>query len=108
MPTKVVDEDELRRLFNEGRYYERMRAGEFRTVIVREYRRRGGDRRVRNTKSQFVEYWDRSGNLVAPVHQDRRADGTLGGSGKPDPKRLVHEGVLYILHEGEDWDLPDW
>jgi hypothetical protein len=108
MPTRRVSEEELRRLFNEGRYYERMLAKEFRTEIVRENPRRRGDRRIRKTRSQIVEYWDEFGVRVAVVHQYRKSDGSLGASGRPDPKRLRHEGVEYVLDERENWDNPDW
>ena len=56
MRSKVVDEDELRKLFNEGRYYERMQAGEFRAQMIRHVLVRRGDRRIRNTFSQTVQY----------------------------------------------------
>jgi hypothetical protein len=95
-------------MFNEGRYYERMKNGEFRATILRERLVRRGDRRVRKTKSQTVEYLDRLGRRIAIVHQYRKHDGSLGGSGLPDPKILVHDGVRYILDQGEQWDLPEW
>jgi hypothetical protein len=33
---------------------------------------------------------------VVVVHQYLRKDGSLGGSGKPDPKKLFHKGKLYV------------
>lgn len=36
MRSRMVSEDEIRGLFNEGRYYERMKAGEFQARIVRQ------------------------------------------------------------------------
>lgn len=108
MRSQFVSEAELRRIFNENRYFERMQEGEFRSRIVKQTRRRGGDPRVRNAMSQTVEYWDRQGRRVALVHQYRMKDGRLGGSGKPDPKVVVHDDSIYFLEEGEDWDLPEW
>jgi hypothetical protein len=35
------------------------------------------------------------------VHQYLRPDGTLGASGLPDPKLVVHEGVVYKLARGQ-------
>ena len=49
------------------------------------------------TESQIVDYFDNSGLEVARVHQFLRPDGTLGASGKPDPKRIVVDGVTYRL-----------
>jgi hypothetical protein len=108
MRSQFVSEDELRRIFNEGQYYDRMLSGEFRAEIVSQNRRRRGDHRVRNTLSQTVEYWDKFGNRIARVHQYRKPDGSLGGSGRPDPKAVFHEGVLYMLDMRENWDLPGW
>jgi hypothetical protein len=108
MATKRVSEDELRKMFNEGRYYERTKNGELRTVIISRNPRRGGDRRVRNSESQIMDYFDRNGHRVARVHQYRMPDGSLGGSGKPDPKSIFHEGVFYTIDESEQWDLAKW
>jgi hypothetical protein len=104
MRSRVVDQEEIRKLFNEGRYYERMQAGEFRAQIIRQVLVRRGDRRIRNAFSQTVQYWDRFGNLVAVVHQYRKRDGSLGASGRPDPKFLRHEDVIYRPGLVEDWD----
>lgn len=108
MRSRRVSEDELRGMFNKGRYYERMRAGEFHAEIIRQAPVTRGDRRIRNAKSQFVEYRDTFGTLIARVHQYRMADGSLGASGRPDPKLLRHEGVLYRLEEEELWDIAVW
>jgi hypothetical protein len=52
------------------------------------------------TLSQIVIYIDASDLQVALVHQYLRPDGTLGGSGRPDPKKVLTDGVLYILELG--------
>ncbi len=49
------------------------------------------------TKSQLLAYYDHDGNKVAEAHQYLRTDGTIGASGKPDPKEILHEGVIYYL-----------
>ena len=51
------------------------------------------------TESQQVSYYDANGNEVARVHQYKRTDGTLGLSGRPDPKRLLQDGILYRLEK---------
>jgi len=49
------------------------------------------------TRSQLVVYVTPEGESVALVHQYRRIDGTLGASGKPDPKRLwVGDRMLMV------------
>jgi hypothetical protein len=37
------------------------------------------------------------GEKVAGVHQYLRPDGTIGLSGRPDPKEVYIDGVLYII-----------
>jgi hypothetical protein len=37
---------------------------------------------------------------VAVAHQYLRPDGTLGASGRPDPKAIFSEDVLYIIDPG--------
>jgi hypothetical protein len=44
----------------------------------------------------MVWYLDDQRNRLALVHEYRLPDGSLGGSGKPDPKRMYFEGeILY-------------
>ena len=88
---------ELRERINEGKYVERVSSGELSTRILRE----GHPSPPRAglpfcTRSQSIAYFDGKGDEVAMVHQYLRPDGTLGGSGRPDPKRLLVGGTLYI------------
>lgn len=108
MLVRRVSEQELRRIFNEGRYFERMLANEFDIKIVYDMPQRRGDRRIRGSRSQLVEYWDKSGDLIAVVHQYRMRDGSLGASGRPDLKRLRHENVLYFLEKNAPSDILEW
>jgi hypothetical protein len=56
------------------------------------------------THSQMISYRDPDNNEVARIHQYLRPDGSIGASGKPDPKRLLHDGTLYRLVKGERSD----
>lgn len=49
------------------------------------------------TRSQFIRYLDRGGQWVVEIHQYLRPDGTLGGSGKRDPKRLRIGNTIYAV-----------
>ena len=40
-----------------------------------------------------------AGSEVARVHQYLRKDGTLGASGRPDPKMIIEKGVAYRLRK---------
>ena len=48
------------------------------------------------TRSQAVGYFDADGRQVAVVHQYLRQDGSLGASGRPDPKWLLHDGEVLM------------
>lgn len=95
-PEDPVDEVEwvpphiIRKLFNDGQYYQKVLAHELTALLKRDSILRdppAGE--PPGTRSQIVIYYDRQRNPVAIVHQYLRPDGTLGGSGKPDPKRLI-------------------
>jgi hypothetical protein len=40
------------------------------------------------------------GQRVAFCHQFKNIDGSLGASGKPDPKAIIYEGIMYNIHSG--------
>ncbi len=48
------------------------------------------------TQRQMIRYLDPQGNPVVEVFQYLRADGTLGASGMPDPKRLWLNNEILI------------
>jgi len=48
-----------------------------------------------HTKSQYLLCFDRDGNNVLELHRFKNPDGTLAGSGKPDPKRISIKGITY-------------
>ncbi len=87
----------MRKIFNEERIWERAKSGEFSAITMKD---RHPSLTAANepycTRSQIVSYRDSSGNEVAKIHQYLRRDGTIGASGKPDPKRLFLNGTLYI------------
>jgi len=93
----------MRRRFNDGRYWERVQSGELRTE---EWDSRHPSLHNADepycTRSQMLSYFDQDSNEVARVHQYLRPDGTIGASGRPDPKRLLDGGVLYRLTKTRD------
>lgn len=85
--------DIIRGAFNAGNYWQRAESEEFIQVIEKEKHPFPPPRGEELCCwSQYVVYRTRDGRFVGGVHQYRRQDGTLGGSGKPDPKALIHEG----------------
>jgi len=97
-PVRYVSAAIIRQLFNEGKYWERALAGELVMHL-------GSDRVPRRlppgeppgTRSQIIYYYDAEGEPVAVVHQYLRPDGSLGASGRPDPKQLLIDGVRVIV-----------
>jgi hypothetical protein len=89
----------MRERFNRGKYWERMRQGEFTPVVIEQGNLEPGvaAKEPFGTVSQMISYRDANGNEVARVHQYLRPDGTVAGSGLPDPKRLFEDGTIYRL-----------
>lgn len=59
------------------------------------------------TRSQMISYRDASDKEIARVHQYLKPDGTLGASGRPDPKRLlINDDTLLRLVKAKDRQDP--
>ncbi len=96
----TVDAWELRCRFNKGRYWERLQANEF-NMRTKSKQANPAYRLGPGGLSQEVYYIHRTtGIQIARMHQLVKADGTLGGGGKPDPKELLIDSTLYHLHSG--------
>jgi hypothetical protein len=83
-------------MFNERKVWERAQTGELRERLHTEGHpspRRSGEPAC--TRSQIIGYYDQRGRQVAIAHQYLRPNDSIGGSGRPDPKRLYADGVLY-------------
>jgi hypothetical protein len=89
---------QIRKIFNDGQFWQRMKNGELREIVMESHPASSKSGQPRGTKSQICSYRDQYGHEVARVHQFKRKDGTLGASGKPDPKKLLHKGVLYLVN----------
>jgi hypothetical protein len=74
-------------------YYARMLKGELRAEVAKTRSAPASANQVPGTLTQRVRYF-RASELVAIVHQYVRPDGTIGGSGLPDPKWLKDGNVI--------------
>jgi hypothetical protein len=92
-----VSAETLRELFNESGYWELAKRGDLIEKIYSEAppQKRSGE--PPGTLSQIVAYLDPQGRQVAIVHQYLRKDGSIGGSGRPDPKKVFYQGNVYVL-----------
>jgi hypothetical protein len=92
-----VSPETLRILFNESGYWELAKQGQLLEKLYSEAppQKRSGE--PPGTLSQIVAYLDSRGRQVAIVHQYLRKDGSIGGSGRPDPKKLFYRGNIYAV-----------
>ncbi len=92
-----VSAETLRELFNESGYWELAKEGRLLEKLYSEAppRKRSGE--PPGTLSQIVAYLDSQGRQVAIVHQYLRKDGSIGGSGRPDPKKMFYRGNIYAV-----------
>ena len=88
---------ELRKMFADQHFLERMKRGDFKRVQLWEGHpspQRSGEPFC--TVSQIFTYLDENLKEVVTVHQYRHQDGTLGGSQLPDPQRIIApDGTIY-------------
>lgn len=103
---KRIAPREMRKIFNDGEYWERSQRGEFSLIILED--RHPALTKANEpfcTRSQMLSYRDKAGYEVARAHQYLRPKGDIGTSGRPDPKRLFKDGELYRLRKAQT-DLP--
>ena len=96
----------MRKLFNDGRYFERVQTGELKAVLMEDRPAPPAADQPPGTRSQMISYRDASDKEIARVHQYLKADGTLGASRKPDPKRLLINDTLFRLTKAKDRQEP--
>lgn len=85
-------------MFNNGCFLERLKSGELRAILDSEKHPspfRSGQPQC--TRSQLLSLLDENDQEVARIHQYKRPDGSIGASGRPDPKRLLVDGVYYFV-----------
>jgi len=104
-PHPRIPAEEMQRRFNDGKYWERMQAGEF-TEIIKEYHPNTVYPEVLERHpgavSVTTHYIDRSGLIIAEVHYFRMPDGSVIPGKRPDPKLLFEDGVLYHREKNKD------
>jgi hypothetical protein len=91
----LVSEYKIREIFNNEGYLQRIISGHYtRKLVYDKHRNPPLSFLPFCTHSQRVAYYDGS-EKVAEVHQYLKPDGTIGASGLPDPKELLHDGIVY-------------
>lgn len=98
MATVPTTLSELRRRFKEGDYSARAERGELKAKIIYDEPPRRGTTLPKGTRSQIVQYEDHAGIVLAKAHRYLLPDGSLGGSGMPDPKMVRQDGDTFVPH----------
>lgn len=99
-PDRWVSVHKLRQAFNDGHYWERVQAGVLQECLKdRRHRTKPTANLPPCTHSEIYEYRDQHGERVAIVHLMRLPDGSIGASGRPDPKLLLVDGVVWHISE---------
>ncbi|MFC2069746.1 hypothetical protein ACFLTB_01025 [Chloroflexota bacterium] len=99
-----VSKERIQELFNECQCYELLLIGQLhqKTLGYDNHLKKKQRQKLHEplcTRSQIVVYYNPDGQPVALVHQYKRRDGSLGQSGKPDPKRMFISGKTYATRQ---------
>lgn len=91
----TVSAEEIRDRFARGDYLNRAVAGEYGCCLKDSGWSQSPDEPP-GTRSVTVAYVNDAFHRVFLVHFYLRPDGTIGASGRPDPKWLLDSGTIYI------------
>jgi hypothetical protein len=99
-PVEFVSAQTLRDLFNSRDYTNLAVTGQLRICVKSENHLLTPEAKQlpRCTLGQFIEYLDSDGQWHAQAYQYLKPDGSLGASGKPDPKRIRDGGKILALY----------
>jgi hypothetical protein len=98
-----VTSAELRKIFNEGQYTERVATGKLRLIVKKSRVTQMTEIKtwIPGTESQELHFLDKAGEIVVKAHRFLRPDGQLAASGLVDPKRIFLNGEWYGLNSPE-------
>lgn len=82
-------------MFNAAEFDKRVAAGELTIHITKSHDAPPRANQPSGTLSQMIAYRDKDGTELASAHRYLKRDGTLGGSGRADPKSMMKDGTLY-------------
>lgn len=88
----------MRRMFKDSGILNRISSRELRQVLSRDdHPAPPTSGQPFCTRSQILSFFDEEGNKIVVLHQYKRPDGSIGGSGQPDPKRLLIGRTIYFV-----------
>ena len=99
-PRRRVSVEQIRQRFNADDYVSRVQTGLLRQVVRLDKPMADATCDAkgypRGTRKQMIAYLEGE-QRVALVHQVVLPDGTLGASGRPDPKELLVAGEIWFV-----------
>jgi hypothetical protein len=94
-PVERITEWKMRWLFRKHNIWRKVKRGDLTEKILRSKPAILEAGQILDTKSQSIVYLDALSQQIAKIHQYQHLDGSLGGSGKPDPKQLMIGNIIY-------------
>lgn len=97
-PMRAVPHQQIRKIFNERQYYHKIAIGEvWEDLLDSPHAVPEHSGEPYCTHSQLIAYREHgTRKKIALVHQYLRPDGSIGASGKPDPKWLLCDGEILV------------
>lgn len=92
---RTADAAFIRQKFVELKIEEQLEARKLRPVVRISRPPRADHNQPPGTMSQLVDVLDASGTCVAEFHQYLLPDGSIGASGRRDPKGVLVAGIYY-------------
>ena len=94
-----VTADRIRALFNESQYSEKIKKGLLQKKVTKRTLLKNPNKKgePQGTYSEIIRYREQKTGFYVFVHQYTRPDGSIGASGKPDPKRLKLAGKIFAV-----------
>jgi len=99
VPVKTVSLRSISTMFNKSQYPEQIRGKKLVPYYLRHRHLEHPEERGEPwcTHAQMIRYCDRKGRWKVELFQYLRPDGSIGASGKPDPKRIFLDGTIYKI-----------
>ena len=93
---QFISKPRMRELFNSA-ILKKQKQENFGIVLLKDRHPRSVKGEPFCTHSQIIAYVKDNGDRVALAHRYLRPDGTIGASGKPDPKIVIWDSTQYEL-----------
>ena len=99
LQVEVVSPENIREMFNDGQYAAMIASGRLVATLLRHRHLQHPEQKNEPycTHAQMIRYSTQNGQWVVEVFQYLRPDGSIGASGRPDPKRLRIGRTVFMV-----------